>query len=223
MIIKCKNCDTKFRVNESDIGKYGRMLCCSACEYEWLYIPNKETAELNEGNKQEVAQISNRNFKKSIPTIVYSFIVFIALSLFLYVEREFLVDQHTAFEVIYKLFDYHNTEGLEIELFEQIKEEYGDKDSANKQVKYKIPIKIINHSNKTKFVQTIKIIGYDENNNILNLSTNLRKDIPPHSEFSLSICPGKKIGELDFIFVKIGNIHDLKNFHHKREHKKFQN
>ena len=109
---------------------------------------------------------------------------------------------------------------MEIELFEPIKEEYGDEYSVNKQIKYKIPIKIINNSNESKFVQTIKIIGYDENNNILNLSTNLRKDIPPHSEFNVSICPDKKIGELDFIFVKIGNIHDLKNFHHKREHKK---
>ena len=108
MIIKCKNCDTKFRVNGSDVGKYGRMLCCSLCEYEWLYIPNKETTELEENSKPAVAQISNKNIKKNIPAIIYSFIIFITLTLFLYVEREFLIDQHTAFEAIYKLFDYHN-------------------------------------------------------------------------------------------------------------------
>jgi predicted Zn finger-like uncharacterized protein len=222
MIIKCKNCDTKFRVNGSYIGKHGRMLCCSVCEYEWLYIPNKETAELEEDNKPSIAKIPNKNIKNKLPTIIYSFIVFIILSLFLYIEREFLVDQHIAFEAIYRLFDYHNTEGLEVELFETIKEEYGDEHSANKQIKYKIPIKIINNSNKNKFVQTIKIIGYNENNNILNLSTNLRKDIPPHSELNVSICPDKKIDELDFIFVKIGNINDLKNFNNKSEHKKLK-
>jgi hypothetical protein len=35
----------------------------------------------------------------------------------------------------------------------------------------------------------------------------------------VSICPDEEIGELDFIFVRIGNIHDLKNFHHNHEHK----
>jgi predicted Zn finger-like uncharacterized protein len=219
MIIQCKNCDTKFRVSESEIGNHGRMVCCSVCEYEWLHIPKKENIKLGESNEPIVNQIASKSIKKNIASIIYSLIIFIALSLFLYVEREFLVDQHAFFEIFYKLFDYHNAEGLKIELSKPIKEEYGD-DNFNRQVRYKIPIKIINDSDKTKFVQTVKIIGYDENNKILNMSTNLRKDIPPHSEFNVSICPDEEIGELDFIFVGIGNIHDLKNFHHNHEYKK---
>lgn len=108
MIVECKNCETKFRVNEYQIGKNGRMVCCSVCGYEWLYISDKEEIKQELRNKPVSVQISKSNIKRIVLTIIYSFTIFIVLSLFLYVEREFLIDQHIFFESIYKLFDYHN-------------------------------------------------------------------------------------------------------------------
>ena len=81
MIIQCKNCDTRFRVSESEIGNHGRMVCCSVCEYEWLHISNEENVRLGEGNEPIITQIASKNIKKYISTIIYSLIVFIALSL----------------------------------------------------------------------------------------------------------------------------------------------
>ena len=116
---------------------------------------------------------------------------------------------------MYKLFDYHNVNNLIVEVSEPVKEVYGNKGHKNGETKYKIPIKIINNSDEIKFVQVIKIVGYDKKrNNILNISTNLRRNILPKSEFSMTICPNKEISDIDYIFVKIGNHHDLKNFRH---------
>ena len=214
MIIECKNCNTKYRVDESEIDSNGRMLCCSKCEYEWLYIP--ETNQITPKSTYNFSKINKpkKFIKKRGYIVFYLIIILTSLSLFLYFEREFLVKQHNLFEMIYKLFDYHSTDGLIVEVSEPIEEIYGNKEHS--EIKYKIPIKIINNSNKVKFVQVIKIIGYDkEGNNILNFATNVRRDILPKSEINLSICPAKKISEIDYIFVKIGNHHDLKHFKHQ--------
>ncbi len=216
MIIECKNCNTKYRVNKYDIGSNGRMVCCSKCEYEWLYIP--DTNQITPKSTYNFSKINKpkKVIKKRGYIIFCLIIILTSLSLFLYFEREFLVKQHHLFEIIYKLFDYHSTDGLIVEVSEPIEEIYGNKEHKNSEVKHKIPIKIINKSNKVKFVQVIKIIGYDKKRkSIFNISTNLRRDISPKSEFNMTICPDREISEIDYVFVKIGNHHDLKHFKHQ--------
>ena len=39
MIATCENCGTKFNVMDGEIGKSGRFVRCSNCEYEWLIYP----------------------------------------------------------------------------------------------------------------------------------------------------------------------------------------
>lgn len=216
MIIECKNCNTKYRVDTHDIGSNGRMVCCSKCEYEWLHIPENNTlAPKTTSNFSKITK-PKKVIKKWLYISSYLIIILTSLSFFLYFERTFLIKQHHLFEIIYKLFDYHNTDGLIVEVSKPIKEVYGSKDHKSSEIKYKIPIKIINNSDKIKFAQIIKIIGYDKkSNNILNISTNLRREILPKSEFNMTICPDKEIYEIDYIFVKIGNHHDLKHFKHQ--------
>ena len=214
MIIECKNCNTKYRVDDSEIGVNGRMVYCSQCEYEWLYIPDPSNITRKKNYELPNLKIPKGRTTKWGYITIYALFICTSLFCFFFFEREFLINQHHLFEKMYRLFDYHSTEGLIVEVLEPVKKVYGDKDHS--EIKYKIPIKIINNSDKTKFVQVIKIVGYDKKrNNILNISTNLRRDILPKSEFSMTICPNKEISDIDYIFVKIGNHHDLKNFKHK--------
>ena len=217
MIIECKNCNTKFRVNTSDIGENGRMISCSVCRYEWLYIPTSKksspTKELvfpDEIKQQESATTQKESI--FLATIVNLLIVSIFLAVFLYMERDFLIKQHYTIEAFYKVFDYHNIDGLELKIMKSERLKYSSSDDGKK-IQYKIPIKIINHTDKTKFLQVIKIIGHDANcNQVINLFVNIRKNIVPHSELKINLRTEEMVEEVDFIIAKMGNIHDLRNF-----------
>lgn len=41
MIIKCENCETRFRVNEEKLGTTGRMVRCASCSHVWHQEPSK--------------------------------------------------------------------------------------------------------------------------------------------------------------------------------------
>ena len=218
IVIKCTNCNTNFKVNISDIGENGRMVSCSVCEYEWLYIPKKsspikELKELAffdeiEEKAHEVAQ-KNPIF---LIAIINLLLLSVFLSIFLYMERSFLIKQHHKMEAFYKMFDYHNTDGLELKIM-KLRKLRNFEGQDNQQKQYEIPIKIINHTNKTKFLPIIRVIGYGKNcSNVINLFTNIRRDIMPNSALEINLKTDPIVEKIDFIIAKMGNIQDLRNF-----------
>ena len=74
MIIECKNCNTKYRVDESKIVNNGRMVCCSQCEYEWLYIPDPS----NITQKNNYTLPSLKISKSRIAKWVYIYYIYIS-------------------------------------------------------------------------------------------------------------------------------------------------
>ncbi|WPX95962.1 zinc-ribbon domain-containing protein [Candidatus Bandiella euplotis] len=273
MIIECKNCNTKFNVNESDIGANGRMVSCSVCEYEWLYIPPSpdnnesiiqpatlkdiinnagfnrlqtpkqsdfttkfpsEVEAVEEVGKKElkVHEELNTDSLGQLPTDIdlcrksnqpeekpYYFTMLVSIMMavgllagFLYVEREFLIRQHPIIETIYKPFDYHNTDGLNLSVGQFSK--IGEPNTINKEgrVQYLIPVKIINNTDKARFLQTIKVLGYTTaGNKIINLSTNISKEIAPNSELDITFKTNYLETELNLVIVKMGNLNDLRD------------
>ena len=219
MIIECKNCNTKFKVNTSDIEKNGRMVSCSVCGYEWLYIPKKtdsiEKLIFHDKLKEQTSETKQKTKEKSITflmTVVNLLLITVFLAAFLYTERDFLIKQHDAIEAFYRLFDYHNVDGLELKVMKLEKVQYTE-NKDNKKAQYEIPLKIINNTDKTKFLQVIKIIGYDiDCNKSINLSANIRKRIPARSELNVSLRTEEIVEKIDFMIAKMGNADDLRDF-----------
>ena len=215
IVIKCKNCNTKFKVNISDIGKNGRMVSCSVCEYEWLYIPNKSdpAKELIFPDKTE-AQPPATTQKNSIFLILTISLLLVStfLAIFLYIERSFLIKQHRKIETFYNVFDYYNTDGLELKIMKLKKlRHFEGQDNQKKQ--YEIPIKITNHTGEAKFLPVVRVIAYDTDcNKTINLLANIRRNIDPHSTLKINLKTEEITEGIDLIIVKIGNAHDLKSF-----------
>ena len=214
IVIKCTNCNTKFKVNTSDIGKNGRMVSCSVCEYEWLHIPKKSspTKEIFPNKIEEQFSVATQKNSIFLIVIINLLLLSIFLSVFLYMERSFLIKQHSKIETFYKMFDYHNTDGLELKIMKLKKlRHFEGQDNQKKQ--YEIPIKIINHTNETKFLPVIKVIGYDTDcNKAVNLFTSIRRNINPYSTLKINLRTNEIIERIDFIIAKMGNTHDLKSF-----------
>ena len=40
MIIQCENCDTKYKVSDTEIKENGRFVRCSYCAHEWVAYPS---------------------------------------------------------------------------------------------------------------------------------------------------------------------------------------
>ena len=184
MIIECKNCNTKFRVDKSDIGEDGRMVCCSICEYEWLYISkeNNQTKGIKPIRKdilatEEAVDKSIHDAPKAmqspadlrffqpeqgprnssplfhaVTTIINILLILALLAGFFYLEREFLVKQHHMLESFYKAFNYHNVDGLKLQVMKLEKlENFGDQD--DKKIQYAIPLKIINKTEEASHLR----------------------------------------------------------------------
>ena len=101
MIITCENCNTRYSVNKQALGKSGKKVKCSNCEYEWF----QESDIIKEGlqNKYLQKEETFPNDKKDIDTrqlfssdvikkkknyrFLYLFI-FIILILFIYLNKE---------------------------------------------------------------------------------------------------------------------------------------
>lgn len=105
MIIKCTHCETNFRIDEHEVGEYGRMVCCSVCGYEWLYIADNNTIPLKESYQSLVIKKYHNSKIKKFWTFIYTFIFLLIFLFFCYIEREFIVEQHPFFTTIYSLFD----------------------------------------------------------------------------------------------------------------------
>ena len=66
MIIKCPNCEKKFRIDDSLIPDDGRELQCGACDNIWFYKPTTDTNEpltLNEDNSYNEIEPEKRQNK----------------------------------------------------------------------------------------------------------------------------------------------------------------
>jgi predicted Zn finger-like uncharacterized protein len=247
MIIECKNCNTKFRVDKAEIGEDGRMVCCSICEYEWLYISkeNSRTKDIKpirqdilatEGDidksihdapkamqsptdlqffQPKRVYRNSRPLFNAVTTITNILLILALLAGFFYLEREFLVKQHHMLEIFYKVFNYHNVDGLSLQVMKLERlENFGDQD--NKKIQYAIPLKILNKTDKAKFLQTVKVAGYDRNGGkITNLSINVSQYISAHSELDIVLKTNELSQEMGFVVAKMGNSYDLNGFHHK--------
>ena len=51
MIIECKNCSTKFVVNDNAISANGRTVQCSNCSVQWLQLPISSTPDTIESEE----------------------------------------------------------------------------------------------------------------------------------------------------------------------------
>jgi predicted Zn finger-like uncharacterized protein len=218
MIVKCSNCNTKFRVNSADIGENGRMVSCSVCEYEWLYIPIKNTSEKKDDVYHEeyidkkYSDILKGNSNMYVPVLFNFLLIVIFVLGVAYIERQFFIKQHSVIERFYKIFDYHNVDGLELKILKPLKT-YFTQDTSDKKVQYELPISITNNTNKPKFLQIIEIVGYNiDADKITTLSLDIKRDIPAHSELKMQIKTIKLDEEIDYIIAKMGNKHDAKNF-----------
>ena len=61
MIIKCKNCNKKFELEESLIPDSGRLLRCSNCEYTWFFNRKKKSSTILPQYKNEDLSINQNN------------------------------------------------------------------------------------------------------------------------------------------------------------------
>ena len=80
MIIECKNCSTKFVVNDNAISANGRTVQCSNCSVQWLQLPISSTPDTIES--EEVVAPSPE--EKEIDTHFY-------LKSFFFIENLFLM------------------------------------------------------------------------------------------------------------------------------------
>ena len=145
MIIQCKNCNTKFRVDEYQIGKNSRMVCCSICEYEWLIIQDQYEILEEEISNIPENQIRKHKLSKSIFLILNSFMLL--LFLFLFFERKILVKQHKFLQKFHQIFNYHNLNEIKRKVYTPIKRSCDDDKETKKGFRYKIPLTITNRSN----------------------------------------------------------------------------
>jgi hypothetical protein len=209
------------------------MVSCSVCEYEWLHIPQQnikrqepkiippldgsDTLHKNkilpipQSELELVFEKKAKTFNASI--IVLNILIIIALFVgFFYLERDFLVKQHHALESIYKLFNYHNIDGLKLKVMKPKKlNDLGI--SGESKVEYAIPLKIVNQSGEAKFLQMIKVACYSvDGDKIANLSVNLSKEIPAHAELDIVLRANELSQNVDFAIAKMGNFYDLSDF-----------
>ena len=232
MIIECENCGTKFKVNKEEIGNFGRMVSCSVCKYEWLYLlkeqdkhiitqnlkekkaqlEDKDPPEQNNvevENQIDLEALSNKD-KTNISLGIFLLLLSVLLiSGILYLERNRLVNQHIYLSKFYRIFDYHDINGLEVIVKNPSK--IGNSAKIKEGVAYKIPVSIINTSNQLKHLHAVKVVAYDNKNNIiLNLIANIRDNIPAKSKFDIGLKSGILYKEIKKIDAKIGNYHDIK-------------
>lgn len=64
MIISCKKCGTKYRVNASTIGEVGRKVRCTKCSNVWTYSAAKSVPEVK---KEPLTKI---NISRSLPVVI---------------------------------------------------------------------------------------------------------------------------------------------------------
>ncbi|MFQ3307081.1 MAG: putative Zn finger-like uncharacterized protein [Candidatus Midichloriaceae bacterium] len=226
MIIICKNCDTKFLVNNEDISENARMVNCSVCEYEWLYIPDKSSKDsenifIKENQKKIIfdqdldiekpANITSPNNTSGIIFInimVNFFLVIVVISSFFYFEKDFLVQQHELLENFYSHFGYYNVEKLEIKISDPVKKLWQDKDDG--MYYYEIPIKIINKEALAKYVPIINIKVYNKKKlKLFDLQGNIRKSIPVNDELNIIMKTNPTNEEIGSITALIGNANDM--------------
>ena len=64
MIISCKKCGTKYKVNASTIGEAGRKVRCTKCSNVWTYSADKGVHEVK---KEPLTKI---NISRSLPVVI---------------------------------------------------------------------------------------------------------------------------------------------------------
>ena len=75
MIIECKNCNKKFRVDDDLIRENGREIICGSCNYAWHFKPEK-TSEKSLVLDNEMIDLQ----KKQIKMIPITMRIFLILS-----------------------------------------------------------------------------------------------------------------------------------------------
>ena len=152
MIVECRNCFTKFLVDNSEIDQNGRMVRCSVCEYEWLHF-----------NDTSVIKKSVPKKRNWLP--VYFAFPIVLLCLILILQKDIIMQQHQIMERFYEFFGYHNIKDLQIKINDKITK---IKPRGNRRLyNYKIPLNIRNTSGNWRYVPAIRIIARDSENTIL--------------------------------------------------------
>ena len=60
MIIECKNCSTKFVVNDNAISANGRTVQCSNCSAQWLQLPISSIPDVIESEKVDTPSLEEQ-------------------------------------------------------------------------------------------------------------------------------------------------------------------
>ena len=201
MIIKCSNCGTKFSVPKEEIAEYGRMVGCSVCDYEWLYVPDgaKQHGHLKFEKKKAVKA---KGYLWNI-----SLLLLLVCVIFLVLERNHLVKQNYYLERFYAFFNYHNLDGIETKI--NAKVEKNPDISFDGINEYLVPIILTNTSDNVKFIPRIHLLGIADDGSEIHKSYHpIRKYLSPDEEFRvvIKIRTDKKIDE---IMIFAGNDIDL--------------
>jgi predicted Zn finger-like uncharacterized protein len=239
MIIQCENCQTKFNIPDGSIGKDGRFVRCSQCEYEWLQKPEDENIrniELNNSNSTNpnlsIAEDlgishpvkSDIKHKPELPSsfitsrwLLYISLAFFALSLLFalaVVSIRFHMEIEKALPIsreMFKLLGLHNTQGLELaDMAIKLRENTSAKD-AGKYKNMTIIVGINNATKATKELDTIRFSVFDKNwGRLKELTVPLRKSINPESFESITSHLNEIPIEAVFLAVEIGNGIEIK-------------
>lgn len=77
--------------NKYAIGEYGRILCCSVCSFEWLYVLNSSD-KLENNTTPNAFQILSQSAKKSSCFTIFTLLIFFLF--FLYINKRYFFDQY---------------------------------------------------------------------------------------------------------------------------------
>ena len=182
MIITCQSCNTKYSINKKSIGKNGKKVRCSNCEYEWYQklditkksLPSKSLKEKQVPTKYVNEQIdadklfSSEVKKKKNYKFLYLLIPII-LVLFIYLNKKYfnyeIKDYFLKFIKKEFLINNQNKNSFDL-IFNQIEKEVSILN--NNQRVIKIFGKISNVSNIESYqVPKIQATLLDDKNNII--------------------------------------------------------
>jgi|GEM_PF-3592077 predicted Zn finger-like uncharacterized protein len=237
MIIQCENCQTKFNIPDGSIGKDGRFVRCSQCEYEWLQKPEDDNIQ-NVGSNDSanaavdvaedlgISPVVKPN-TKLIPEQPSSFItnrwlLYISLTFFvfslLFTLAVFGLRFHMEIEKalpisrnIFELVGLHNTQGLELaDMAIKLRENTSVKDAG----KYKDMTVIIGINNTTKVnkeLDTVRFSVFDKNwRRLKELTVPLHQSINAESFESITSHLNDIPLEAVYLAVEIGNGIEIK-------------